>query len=88
MPFFSDQEPVSETLFNDRSLSKLIEMQNGRAENMVSEYGSDALLTTPTEDIVEQAYDICHLEVPVLQEHKIYQAAPREITPDGHRVRF
>jgi hypothetical protein len=80
MPFFSDQEPVSDTLFNDRSLSNLIEMQNGRAENIVAEYGSDALLSTPTEDIVEQAYDICHLEVPVLQEDRIYQADPREIT--------
>src|SRR5215475_1388130 len=80
MPFFSDHEPVSDTLFGDRSLSNLIEMQNGRAGNIVAEYGSDALLATPTEDIVEQAYDNCHLEVPVLQEDKIYQADPREIT--------
>jgi hypothetical protein len=58
MPFFSDKEPVSETLFNDRSLPDLIEMQNGRAENIVAEYGSDGLLATPTEDIVELAYEI------------------------------
>src|SRR4051794_31157013 len=80
MPFFSDQEPVSETLFSDRSLSTLIDMQNGRAENIVAEYGSDALLSTPTEDIVEQAYDVCHLKVPVLLENKTYQADPREVT--------
>jgi hypothetical protein len=79
MPFFSDKEPVSETLFNDKSLSDLIEMQNGRAENIVAEYGSDVLLATPTEDIVELAYEVCHLEVPVLLEDKAYQAEPREI---------
>jgi hypothetical protein len=79
MPFFSENGQASETLFNDRSLSSLIEMQNGRAENIVAEYGSDVLLATPTEDIVEQAYDICHLEVPVLLEDKAYQADPREI---------
>jgi hypothetical protein len=79
MPFFSDKEPISETLFNDRSLSDLIEMQNGRAENIVAEYGSDVLLATPTEDIVELAYEVCHLEVPVLLEDKAYQADPREI---------
>lgn len=80
MPFLSDQEPVSETLFSDRSLSTLIDMQNGRAENVVAEYGSDALLSTPTEDIVEQAYDVCHLEVPVLLEDKTFQTDPREVT--------
>lgn len=80
MPFFSDQEPVSEALFSDRSLSTLIDMQNGRAENVVAEYGSDALLSTPIEDIVEQAYDVCHLEVPVLLEDKAFQADPREVT--------
>lgn len=80
MPFFSDQEPVNETLFGDRSLSTLIDMQNGRAENIVAEYGSDALLSMPTEDIVEQAYDVCHLEVPVLLEGEIIQADPREVT--------
>lgn len=79
MPFFSDKEPVSETLFNDKSLSDLIEMQNGRAENIVAECGSDVLLATPTEDIVELAYEVCHLEVPVLLEDKAYQAEPREI---------
>jgi hypothetical protein len=77
---FSDHEPVSDTLFNDRSLPNLVEMQNGRAENIVAEYGSDELLAMSTEDIVELAYDICHLEVPVLLEDKIYQADPREIT--------
>ncbi|MDA9525421.1 hypothetical protein XI06_35200 [Bradyrhizobium sp. CCBAU 11434] len=55
-------------------------MQNGRAENLVAEYGSDALLSTPTEDIVELAYDVCHLEVPVLLEDKAFQADPREVT--------
>jgi hypothetical protein len=72
MPFFAEQGPASETLFNDRSLSTLIDMQNGRVENIIAEYGSDALLATPTEDIVEQAYEVCHLEVPVLLEDKIY----------------
>ncbi|MBC9883858.1 hypothetical protein G8O24_42045 [Bradyrhizobium sp. INPA01-394B] len=80
MPFFSDQEPVSETLFSDRSLSTRIDMQNGRAENVVAKYSSDALLSTPTEDIVERAYDVCHLEVPVLREDKTFQADPREVT--------
>jgi hypothetical protein len=79
MPFFSENGQPSETLFNDRQLHTLIEMQNGRAENIVAEYGSDVLLATPTEDIVEQAYEICHLEVPVLLEDKAYQADPREI---------
>lgn len=79
MPFFSENGQPSETLFGDRSLATLIEMQNGRAENIVAEYGSDQLLATPTEDIVEHAYEICHLEVPVLLEDKAYQADPREI---------
>ena len=79
MPIFSDDGQPSESLFGDRPLSTLIEMQNGRAENIVAEYGSDVLLATPTEDIVEQAHEVCHLEVPVLLEDKTYQADPREI---------
>jgi hypothetical protein len=79
MPFFSENGQPSETLFNDRQLSSLIELQSGRAENIVAEYGRDVLLATPTEDIVELAYDVCHLEVPVLLEDKAYQADPREI---------
>jgi hypothetical protein len=69
-----------DTVQRQVSLSTLIDMQNGRVENIIAEYGSDALLATPTEDIVEQAYEVCHLEVPVLLEDKIYQADPREIT--------
>jgi hypothetical protein len=92
MPFFSENGQPSETLFGDRSLNSLIEMQNGRAENIVAEYGSDVLLATPTEDIVELAFEICHLEVPVLLEDKAYQADPREIIRDvqdyGRSVRM
>ena len=45
-------------------------------------------MATPTEDIVELAYEVCHLEVPVLLEDKAYQAEPREIRAGSGRLDF
>jgi hypothetical protein len=79
MPFFSDKEPVSDTLFNDRPLSQLIEMQRGKALEAINEYSADQILNTPTEDIVESIVPACRLEVPVLHEDAAYQDTPKEI---------
>jgi hypothetical protein len=79
MPFFSDQEPVSDMLFNDRSLSHLIDMQREKALQCTTEYGSDALLNTSTDDIIERIIPICRVEVPMLLEDNVFQETPKEI---------
>jgi hypothetical protein len=79
MPFFHDTGPASETLFNDRQLSHLIDMQRGKALESINEYRTDELLNTPTDDIIERIIALCRLEVPVLLEDKAYQDTPKEM---------
>jgi hypothetical protein len=82
MPFFSDTDRSSETLFSDRELQTLLDDQSERARHGVDTVNADQLLTTPTDDLVDFIVSHCLLNVPKLREDRIFQEPAVEIWRD------
>jgi hypothetical protein len=70
--------------FNRSDMFTVLDMQRRAADQEINEINPDALLNTPTDDLVARIVDKYELEVPVLLRDDAVLDPPREITLTIH----
>ena len=66
--------------FARTNMFTLLEMQRKEADRAINDVNPDALLNTPTDDLVRKIVDTYKLDVPVLLRADAHMDEPREIT--------
>jgi hypothetical protein len=75
-------EDVENTVqyFARANMFTVLEMQRKEADRAINDFNPDALLNTPTEDLVRKIVDTYKLDIPVLLRADAHMDEPREIT--------
>src|SRR5258708_7078757 len=66
--------------FNRIGMFSLLQRQREEADKAINAINPDALLSTPTDDLVKTIVDTYKLDVPVLLRGDAHMDEPREIT--------
>src|SRR6266478_5845969 len=66
--------------FNRIDMFSFLQRQREEADKAINAINPDALLITPTDDLVKQIVDTYKLDVPVLLRDQAHMDEPREIT--------
>jgi hypothetical protein len=75
-------EDVENTVryFSRTNMFSILQMQRESADKTINGFNPDALLNTPTDDLVKKIVDMYKLDVPVLLRDEARMEEPREIT--------
>jgi hypothetical protein len=66
--------------FNRTNMFTVLQTQRDSADKAINGFNPDALLNTPTDDLVNQIVDTYKLDVPVLLRDQAHMEEPREVT--------
>src|SRR3984893_11057117 len=75
-------EDIENTIlyFSRTNMFSVLQMQRESADKAINGFNPDALLNTPTDDLVKKIVDTYKLDVPVLLRDEARTEEPREIT--------
>jgi hypothetical protein len=75
-------EDIANTIqyFFRTTMFSILEMQRDAADKAINGFNPDALLNTPTDDLVKKIVDTYGLDIPVLLRDDAHMDEPREIT--------